>query len=127
MKLDKTSGGWVSYPIIPMGKPRMTQRDRWKKRPIVLRYHKFKDSCREHSVALTDSISVMFLIQMPKSWSKKKRLKMDGEPHKKTPDIDNLIKALMDAVLPQDSHVWKIKASKFWSKDGGIHVWVNDE
>ena len=29
-----------------MGKPRMTQRDKWKKRPCVLRYHAFRDKMR---------------------------------------------------------------------------------
>ena len=38
----------MEYPIIPLGKPRMTQRDKWAKRPAVLRYRAFKDECRLH-------------------------------------------------------------------------------
>ena len=34
---------------------------------------------------------------MPKSWSLKKKKAMNGKPHRQTADIDNLLKALIDA------------------------------
>ncbi len=34
------------FPIDVVGKPRMTQRDKWKKRPCVLRYRAFADELR---------------------------------------------------------------------------------
>lgn len=111
-----------SYPITPMGKPRMTQQDRWKKRPCVLRYHAFKDACREHSVSLSDSLKLLFVLPMPKSWSKKKKREMDGRPHQQRPDIDNLQKALFDAVLEEDANIWSVSAVKVWGQVGEIRV-----
>lgn len=114
---------WKHYPIIPVGKPRMTQRDRWKKRPCVLRYHQFKDQCRLHNVTLGDSVSVRFYIPMPDSWSKKKKREMLNQPHQQKADIDNLLKALLDACLADDSSVYAITATKHWDVEGGFELW----
>jgi len=43
------------YNINPVPKPRMTQSDKWKKRPPVLRYFAFKDECRIHDVEIPES------------------------------------------------------------------------
>lgn len=115
--------GWVTYPIIPVPKPRQTQSDKWKKRPCVLRYRAFQDDCRLHNVGVSETPIVIFKIPMPKSWSKKKRLAMLGKPHQQTPDIDNLLKALLDAVFKDDSHVYKVKAAKYWCETGSIQIW----
>ena len=37
------------FTVTPIGKPRMTQRDRWAKRDCVLRYYAFKDSIKEQA------------------------------------------------------------------------------
>jgi len=62
---------------------------------------------------------------MPKSWSKKKKAEMLGQPHQQKPDIDNLLKALMDAVLPEDSHIYDIRATKYWGNVGGIDIFYD--
>lgn len=36
----------IEYPIVPVPKPRMTQRDKWQKRPAVMRYRAFCDEVR---------------------------------------------------------------------------------
>ena len=36
------------YHITPVPKPRMTQADRWRKRPCVVRYFAFCDECQKH-------------------------------------------------------------------------------
>lgn len=95
----------------------MTQRDKWMKRPSVLKYHAFKDHCRLLNVTLPeDGYKVIFKIPMPKSWSKKKRAEMIAQPHRQKPDLDNLVKALNDSVHQDDSHVWNIHAMKEWSE-----------
>ena len=43
-KLNKSS---MSINIQPVAKPRMTRSDRWKKRPVVLKYWQFKDALKE--------------------------------------------------------------------------------
>ena len=111
------------YPILPIPKPRMTQRDRWKKRDCVERYHAFKDECRKHKVTVNLSGDhVTFILPMPKSWSEKKQANMDGKPHQLKPDIDNLTKALFDAVLEQDCGVWDHRATKLWGREGKIII-----
>jgi Holliday junction resolvase RusA-like endonuclease len=55
---------------------------------------------------------------MPKSWSTKKRLSMLGEYHQSKPDIDNLVKAFLDAFGDDDKHVAVIHAGKYWCVEG---------
>ncbi len=110
------------YPITPCPKPRMTQRDKWKKRPAVMRYRAFKDKCRAHGVKLPQPCEVIFSIPMPKSWSETKRSKMVGKPHQAKPDLDNLIKGLWDATVRNDERLWSVHAEKRWGAGGGIFV-----
>ena len=111
------------YDITPMAKPRMTQRDKWKKRPIVLRYQAFCDEVRLRKVPFPESgAAITFFLPMPKSWSEKKKEAMAHKPHLQRPDLDNLIKALADAVHKDDSRIWDFSCSKFWARAGCIGV-----
>lgn len=110
------------YNIVPNTKPRMTQRDKWKKRPCVLQYHAFKDEVRLKKVDLPEAYHIIFILPIPESWSKKKKAAMDGQPHKQTPDKDNLEKALLDAIYGDDSHKWDGRVTKIWGKVGQIIV-----
>ena len=105
--------------IIPVSKPRITRADTWKKRPCVLRYWAYKDELNEKikdiDIELDDELYLEFYISMPKSWSKKKRIEYFNKPHKQKPDIDNLVKGVMDAIFKEDSHVHTIYAKKIWS------------
>lgn len=100
----------------------MTQRDKWKKRPCVMRFRKFKDQVRLYNVHLPESAMVTFHLPMPRSWPTKKRHAMDGQPHRQKPDIDNLAKALLDALYGQDSHVALMTVCKRWSMSPGIEI-----
>lgn len=110
------------YDITPVPKPRMTRRDKWKKRPAVLRYWAFKDEVRLKKVRIPASCEIVFFIAPPKSWPQKVREAHCDTCHTSKPDLDNLIKALLDAVLDDDAHIWKIHAAKIWSLDPGIHI-----
>lgn len=113
------------YPITPCSKPRMTQRDRWKKRPSVLKYFAFRDEVKLRGVFVPESDSwIAFVIPMPSSWSEKKKLDMDGKPHQQSPDVDNMIKALLDAIYEDDCAVWQIGCEKRWGRTGKIVVKV---
>ncbi|GAP76973.1 endodeoxyribonuclease RusA [Pseudoalteromonas sp. SW0106-04] len=101
----------------------MSQRDKWKKRPVVVRYFAYKDQCRLQGVALpTHGYHITFVLPMPKSWSKKKRMNMLGQPHLNKPDKDNLEKALLDAIFEEDSVVWDGRVTKLWGEEGQIIV-----
>lgn len=112
--------------IDPIGKPRMTQRDRWKQRPCVMRYRAFCDKLRaeftQAHISLPDAFEIQFTIEMPASWSQKKRNKMCGRPHQSRPDLDNMLKAVCDAASKEDSTVHAVAATKVWGKCGMISI-----
>lgn len=111
-----------AYPITPVAKPRMTRSDKWKRRPIVLRYRAFCDEVRLRRVELPESYHVVFVIPMPESWSSRKKATMDGQPHRQVPDKDNLEKALLDALHEDDCHIWDGRVTKIWGKKGEIRI-----
>lgn len=112
--------------IDPIGKPRMTRSDKWKKRDCVLRYRCFADELRlnykETKNQKTGSFNFCFYFKMPESWSKKKKEEMLGKPHKQKPDIDNIVKACLDALFKDDSFIYRIKAEKYWANEGSIII-----
>lgn len=116
------------YDIPPFPKPAGALRDRWgtNKRPVVARYHAWRDEFRLKVGHLEgDQIELIFHVPMPKSWSKKKRYEKDGTPHQQRPDVDNYVKAVLDALFEDDSHVWKISAEKRWASEGSIWLKVS--
>lgn len=118
----------IEIPVSPVPKPRMTRSDRWKERPATRKYWKFKDDLREHVTGeLGASFSVVFFVPMPKSWSKKKRLAMNRRPHQQKPDVDNYLKALMDALCEDDSHVYKVSMAKYWAEEGSVRIFDEGE
>jgi Holliday junction resolvase RusA-like endonuclease len=112
-----------SYPITPCPKPRMTRSDKWKQRPCVMRYRAFADEARLRDLKVNESgTHLRFDLPMPKSWGKAKRLSMEGQPHTQKPDIDNLVKAVFDALYTDDSHIWHFSAEKRWAVVGSISI-----
>ena len=116
------------YPITPVPKPRMTQRDKWKSRDCVQRYWNYKDLVKIHNVRLPDTSSyhVVFLIPMPISWSGKRKNAAIYTPHLSRPDKDNLEKGLLDAIYGEDAHVWTGESSKLWSDVGAIVIFPKE-
>lgn len=119
------------FPLVPLRKPRQTQRDKWKPSAAVVRYRAFADSLRllaagQRFTFPEAGARLLFTLPMPKSWSRKQRAAMLGTPHQQVPDIDNLTKAVMDALLPeQDCRVWHIAGlSKVWGEAGEIRIQV---
>ena len=112
------------YDICPVTKPRQTRSDVWKKRKCVLKYRAFADEVRAAGIQLPPSgASVVFHLPMPKSWSKKKRAAIVGQPHQQVPDVSNLLKALEDAVHSDDSHIWHYSGlAKRWGLKGRIEL-----
>lgn len=112
------------YLITPVPKPRQTQRDRWLNppRPCVSRYRVFHNLLLFHHVALPEKDShVTFVLPMPKSWSTKKRNSMDGRYHQQRPDLDNLLKSLME-FYKEDSRICDVKVTKRWGLEGRIII-----
>ena len=118
---------YITLNIRPVPKPRMTQSDKWNKRPIVEKYKAFKFElqmlCTISQWKPKDDLEVTFVIPMPTSWSERKKKKMDGKPHQKRPDLDNLVKAFKDSLLVEDSHIHTYNnMRKVWGRNGAIIV-----
>ena len=122
----KQGSGKLTIRVTPMGKPRMTQRDKWKKRPAAERYHAFKDVVREQGGSAIQpkagKLSWTAYIPIPKSWSKKKKAEMRGAPHQQRPDRDNIDKAILDALFEEDSHIYSGTIEKFWDDGAGARI-----
>ena len=123
----------VSFAVTPIGKPRMTQRDTWKKRPPVVRYHAFKDELRllvNRTPNLprilasgeVDSLSWTAYMPIPPSWSKRKKAQFAGMLHRAKPDRDNIDKALLDALFNDDSGIASGLIEKRWDDGNGPRI-----
>lgn len=107
----------------PRPKPRMVQSDKWRKRPVVQKYWEYKDALRkEYPHELPESLYLSFAIQMPKSWTKRKKEQLRHKPHQQKPDVDNLVKAVMDCLSDEDSGVYKVHAQKYWADEGSVQI-----
>lgn len=122
----------VTFPVTPVAKPRMTQRDQWAKRPAVVRYRAYCDALRGYAgregFELPDAgAHITFVIPMPPSWSKRKRAAMDGAPHQQKPDVDNLLKGLFDALRPDDAAIWQVAGmEKRWGTVGRVVIRITE-
>jgi Holliday junction resolvase RusA-like endonuclease len=116
------------FVITPVPAPRQVASDKWNPRPNVLRYRAFKDQVKAAGMTLPSiPCKITFYIELPSSWSAKKKAAMNGKPHEVMPDTDNLLKAALDAVYQtlegkDDAHVWSIWAEKRWSETGHICI-----
>ena len=109
--------------VDPVAKPRMTRRDVWKKRPSVLAYRAYADTLRaRYAGPLPDEVVIIFTLPMPRSWSARKRDRMRGQPHRAKPDLDNLEKAVLDALHPRDQEVWRKAGVKIWGDAGSVTI-----
>lgn len=115
--IHKASGDQISFIWfgVAVPAPRMTQSDKWNKRPCVMDYRAFKDSflltarkagyLSNQTIATLDGI---IYLPIPASLPKK----LIGEPHTKKPDIDNLAKSILDALACNDQSCWSIGLEK---------------
>lgn len=118
---------WVMADPVPA--PRQTRRDIWNPRPCVLRYRTFKDvvrmSCPKPISQCPTSLDCTFFIPMPQSWSDKKKKKMLNTPCRVRPDVDNLLKAIADALWPDgDGMIHVMIGKKVWANPGQGKVYV---
>lgn len=122
----------IVIPGKPVGKPRMTQRDKWAKRPCVLRYREWADQARlivEAAGGLPEAERVLELswtarFEPPKSTSKKRREEMIGEYHRQKPDRDNIDKAVLDALFKEDKAIASGTIRKLWAEQASLTLFI---
>ena len=123
----------ITVNVVPMGKPRMTQRDKWKQRPAVMRYRAFCDQMRLQTSGQIppdlDNLSWTAYLPIPKSWPKHKRESMAGQLHRQKPDRDNIDKGVLDSLFKEDSGIAAGHIEKRWDDGNGarIELYFNSE
>jgi Holliday junction resolvase RusA-like endonuclease len=116
-----------TVPAVPVAKPRMTQSDRWEKRPAVLRYWAYCDKVKwaAYNAGYQDQchsitgIRLVAYLPLPPSWNSARRALHIGKPHFSRPDLDNLLKSIPDALTNDDSSVWQLTAQKLYDDGRG--------
>jgi Holliday junction resolvase RusA-like endonuclease len=111
----------------PLAKPRMTQRDKWAKRPCVVKYRTWCDRIRAAAGEMPPAESVAEVnwtayFEPPKSWKKKRRWDAIGQPHRSTPDKDNVEKGLLDILFKQDKGIADGRGRKRWGTPARIEI-----
>ena len=121
----------ITIPCRGFGKerPRVTRHGTYMRDEYTSRMAQIKagvgelpDWCYTQTVGL--EVTAMFA--MPKSWSKKKREAMRGKLKESTPDGDNLMGAIMDALWPKekggDSRVFLDGERRRWGDEDWIKI-----
>ena len=114
------------FHLIPVPAPRMVRSDKYRKRPSVMRYFAFRNElvlqANLQKYIFQSPLIIKFYIQMPFSWSVKKRSRLENTLHTSKPDLDNLIKSFMDGLSSSDQNISIIHAAKYWSSSNKIIV-----
>ena len=113
--------------ITPIPAPRLNRKSRFNpaKKAMWERYMNFKGllfilAQKSGFDFSQESLAVTFILPMPKSWSQKKRQRLNGQPHKQRPDLDNMLKAVKDSLYKEDKRIWHVCAEKRWGVKGQI-------
>lgn len=109
------------YPITPVPAPRQTRFSRFNPKHAgpIARYQAFRDEVRARGVKIPECARIIFELPVPSK--AKHRI---GLPHQQKPDLDNCVKAILDAVHQDDCRVWRVDATKRWAAEGAI--WVGE-
>ncbi len=118
----------------PVGKPRMTRRDRWQARPRVVAYRAWADRARIAAAAvlarlardgaIPGRVRARAYFALPASWSARKRARLTGAPHRTKPDADNVLKSCLDALFARDQVVYDAHLVKLWDDGQGPRLEV---
>jgi Holliday junction resolvase RusA-like endonuclease len=121
----------------PKGRPRMTRRGRVYTPSKTVAYERTVSiSAQEAKSRLCSGMlfegPVMVTIHchfaMPPSWSRKRKTEMLYQPHIQLPDLDNLVKSVLDGlnhthnIWTDDKQVAAMTATKHWSEESSVLV-----
>lgn len=130
----------LEIPGIPVGKarPRFTKRGhaytpdktREYEGRVAAAFFDSKEKAFQKGTPIV--VDVIARMPIPKSTSKKKRLEMLARKKMlKQPDIDNIVKAVLDGLsglaFPDDNQVWKIYAYKIYAEEPSTTVLISGD
>lgn len=139
--LGKRSKPIAVFNVDPIGKPRMTQQDKWRTDPNHINpksrqrknvglYWKYKAKLVEQALVQNFIMPecdyhLIAFIPMPHSWNEKKKAVMNMSPHKQKPDKDNIEKGFLDSLMKDDSSVWDGRVTKYWARTGKMLIYLD--
>ena len=124
-----------TVPGDPMGKPRMTRADKWKRRAPVLKYRSWADwarLCVRSQVGALPAAEKTILITFrayftpPESWSKKRREAAIGQMKRTKPDGDNCLK-MLDCFYAEDSALGDLHVIRRFDWEARLEVEIEYE
>lgn len=125
--MDRIDTNWFFIYMAPVPYRRMNYKGKWTENNKA--YHKYMQAiqwdAKKEGFIPSGCMEIMFFLPIPKSWSKKKKKEMVDTPHRQTPDLDNLVKGVLDALFYKsggDQHVYAIRAEKYWADAGMILI-----
>ena len=117
----------VNTTPIPKGRPRFYGNHAVTP-PKTREYEKLLRESWTHGILKSDRlmVSMSFTFEIPKSYTKKKRNELMFGPKTSKPDLDNLVKAVLDSLngvaYEDDSIIWSIDATKEYGDEPEVAV-----
>ncbi|TDM39865.1 RusA family crossover junction endodeoxyribonuclease [Macrococcoides goetzii] len=115
---------------MPSPRPRFRNAGKFVQTYMPTSYTKHKEFIQKQMPKLmTDKslkITLLFELPMAQSWSNKKKSQLLKQPHTAKPDIDNLLKTVLDAanghVWIDDGQVFELHTKKIYSDTPKIKI-----
>lgn len=112
---------------VPKQRPRMTRYGAVYTPAETIRFEKLVAksaiSAGARPVSGPVSVELETVFPIPKSWTKARKAAAEGQPHTQRPDLDNLVKSVLDGLngvaFADDSQVHSVASRKRWSSDCG--------
>jgi len=124
----------IEIPLNPMASPR-PRFSKWGTY-MPAKYQDFKKLLQQHyptfrfNSGVPIRLDTTFYIQMPKSWSNKKKNQYRGKYHIQKPDRDNLDKTILDSMtdyfFDDDCQICSGLIQKFWADEGKIVIEITE-
>lgn len=109
--------------VKPMPKPRMTHQGRFD--PRQKKFWAYKEqllwAAKLCKFSPGTALEMTFYMPLPRV-QKKSDTRKPGDPHTQKPDIDNLVKGVLDSFFEDDSNVHEVNAKKIWANVGAVEI-----
>jgi Holliday junction resolvase RusA-like endonuclease len=125
----------------PKGRPRMTRRGRVYTPAKTVAYERTVSIVAQEAKSRLGGgmlfegpvmVTIHCYFAVPKSWSRKRKAEMLHQPHTQLPDLDNLIKSVLDGmnhahnIWADDKQVAAVTATKHWAEESSVLVRIEN-
>lgn len=123
---------WILGTPVAKARPRMTRSGHVYTPQKTLDFERLVAECVRNCKPIEGAVHVDIVawFEPAKSWSKKKREAALWTPHTQRPDIDNLVKAILDGLngcaFADDAQVAKITCVKKWGDSARTEVTISE-